>query len=372
MATDAAAAVNAHITATPRIGLAFSGGGFRAAAFGLGALRALHDRDLVKNLDVVSGISGGSLLTAMWAYGPPDFAEFDSTVVDLLSRGLTVELLRRALAPRLAGINMLNAVTAFPGTGRSRRSTRTEALVNALGARDFGARTMSQVTHPGTSVIISATDLSTGNAVRFGSQVSSCSALGDISEPVRVADAVAASAAFPAILPHLARTYSFTREDGTTQRKTVLMTDGGVYDNLGLTPLMPGRSRDYTSHVYDLDYIVAVDAGMGRVAQRAPNYWPGRMLRSFQITHTRAQDGIRSRVHDVAAHGDIKGFIYAYLGMKDWKLPTPVPDMVPRERVLNYPTDFAAMDRGDMVALTTRAEQLTRVLLDHYCPELGV
>ncbi|MEQ3552830.1 patatin-like phospholipase family protein [Pseudonocardia nematodicida] len=59
----------------PRVGIAFSGGGFRATAFGLGALRALHDVGLLEHVEVVSGISGGSLLTAMWAYGPSEFSE---------------------------------------------------------------------------------------------------------------------------------------------------------------------------------------------------------------------------------------------------------------------------------------------------------
>lgn len=363
--------MNPNHQATPKVGLAFSGGGFRATAFGLGALRAFHDRALLDNLAVVSGISGGSLLTAMWAYGPSDFAEFDATVVDLLSRGLQAELVRRAFAPRLAGVNMLSAISALQGTGHNRRSTRTEALVSALAAHDFGAKMMPQVTHKGTGIIISATDLSTGNAVRFGSEISSCSPLGVIEQPVPVADAVAASAAFPVLLPHLTRSYTFIKRDGTADCRTVLMTDGGVYDNLGLTPLMPGRSRAHTSHVYDLDYIIAIDAGIGRVAPRAPNYWPGRIARSFGIAHTRAQDGVRARIHETADHGQLKGFIYTYLGMHDLRLPAPIPDLVPRDRVFKYPTNFAAMTRDDLAALTTRGEQLTRALIDTYCPELG-
>ena len=64
-----------QVTGTrPRIGLALSGGGFRATAFGLGALRALYDRGVLDDVTVVSGISGGSLLAAMWAYGPGSFA----------------------------------------------------------------------------------------------------------------------------------------------------------------------------------------------------------------------------------------------------------------------------------------------------------
>lgn len=356
---------------TPRVGVAFSGGGFRATAFGLGALRALRDRDVLQDIQVVSGISGGSLLTAMWAYGPADFDTFDSNVVELLTHGLQAELIKRAVHPSLAAANLLSSIQALPATKRNRRSTRTEALVNALAARDFGTKTMADVTHPETDVIISAADLSTGNAVRFGSEVSACSPHGVITESVPVADAVAASAAFPVLLPHLNRSYTFTQRNGTTKRKTMLMTDGGVYDNLGLTPLLPGRSRAHTSHVHDLDYIVAVDAGIGRITHRAPNHWPGRMSRSFAIAHTRAQDSLRAHMHDLAQHGLLTGFVYSYLGMRDSRLPTPLPDLVPRESVFTYPTNFAAVAPNDLAALTTRGEQLTRVLLDLYCPNLA-
>lgn len=154
--------------------------------------------------------------------------------------------------------------------------------------------------HERLSTIISATDLSTGNAVRFGSKISSCSPHGFISEPVLAADAIAAAAAFPALLPQLQRTYTFNRLDGSQHRKAMQMIDGGVYDNLGLSPLLPGRSKKYTNHAYDLEYVIAIDAGIGRTAVRAPNCWPGRMKRSFEIAHTRAQDGSRAQVHELA------------------------------------------------------------------------
>jgi predicted acylesterase/phospholipase RssA len=357
----------------PTVGLAFSGGGFRATAFGLGALRALHDRYVLQDVAVVSGISGGSLLTAMWAYGPNSFDEFDATVTALLRRGLQFELARRTLGPRRAVANMASSAAAVPPgrLKRNRTSTRTEALVDALRSRDFGSKLMTEVTHTGLNTVISATDLSTGNAVRFGSKVSSCSPHGYISDSVRVADAVAASAAFPVLLPQLNRTYTFNRTDGSQHVKTMLMTDGGVYDNLGLSPLLPGRSAAFTSHVHDLDYLIAVDAGMGRTAPRAPNFMLGRLKRSFEIAHTRSQDGLRARVHELAATGQIRGFVYSYMGMQDSRLPVPLPDLVEHSRVATYPTNFARMSVEDLDAIATRGEQLTRALIDHYCPVLG-
>ena len=44
-----------------RIGLALSGGGFRAAAFHLGVMRRLQALNLLDKLDLVSCVSGGSI-----------------------------------------------------------------------------------------------------------------------------------------------------------------------------------------------------------------------------------------------------------------------------------------------------------------------
>jgi len=357
----------------PRVGLAFSGGGFRAAAFGLGAMRALNDRGILPDVRVVSGISGGSLLTAMWAYGPADFAEFDASVNGMLRTNLRNELFRRAMHPRLIASNARSVVLALPPRPlkRARASTRTEALVSAFAARTFGAKHMDEVTHPGLDTIISATDLSTGNAVRFGSAVSSCSPHGLIAGPITVAEATAASAAFPALLPQLNRTYTFTRSNGVKHRKTMLMTDGGVYDNLALSPILPGRSARHTSHVYDLDHVIAVDAGVGRSPKLAPNFMTGRLLRSFEIAHTRSQDGMRALIHEHRSAGRLQGLTYVYLGMPDNRLPVPVSDLVSHAAVKDYPTDFSPVPTDKLGALTNRAEQLTRALIDFYCPDLG-
>jgi hypothetical protein len=40
-------------------GLALSGGGIRSAAFSIGAMKALYDKDLMKEIDVISSVSGG-------------------------------------------------------------------------------------------------------------------------------------------------------------------------------------------------------------------------------------------------------------------------------------------------------------------------
>lgn len=364
---------------TPAIGLALSGGGSRAAAFHLGCLRALYDLDLLGRVRVVSGISGGSLLAALWAYGPKDFLDFDTSASELLRRGLQKDIALRALwPPTTAARNLMSATrTGLLCAARRlaaklrvvRRHHRTDALVGTLHDKAFADLRLTDVTHEALDVVLTACDLNTGKAVRFGSVCSSCTAFGTIVDPVAVAEAVGASAAFPVLLPALERSFLFER-DGQRQHHDVLLADGGIYDNLGTSVLDPTRSKGFTPHVYDVDYVVACDAGVGDPKAHAAHFWPTRLRRSFEITHRRTQDGGRASLHQTLVAGHIDGFVHAYLGMGDRRLPVPVRDLVPQPQVATYPTNFAAMSQENLRLISTRGEQLVRTLLPHYCPDL--
>src|SRR5258708_21740913 len=49
------------------IGLALSGGGFRATLFHLGAIRRLHELKILPKLTTISSVSGGSILNGFLA-----------------------------------------------------------------------------------------------------------------------------------------------------------------------------------------------------------------------------------------------------------------------------------------------------------------
>ncbi len=354
----------------PYVGLALSGGGFRAAAFGLGCLRALHDTGVLRHVRVVSGISGGSLLAALWAYGPTRFDDFDDATTQMLRRGLQRDLALGAVSPvHLARRAAQTRLRPISRDDAPPRTNRTHVLAQLLADRHFGARTVEDVTNQRLATVLSATDLASGKAVRFGSQASSCSGYGRIVEPVSVAEAVAASAAFPILLPALEKRFTFER-NGTRTPRTVALTDGGVFDNLGLSVLEPGRNPRYTDHVYNCDYVIACDAGRRETSASTARWFPRRLQRSFDITYRKTQDGSRGRLHSAGATGQIRGFVHAYLGMNDSRLPLPASGLVPAARVNKYPTNFAAMAADDIDALSARGQQLSRLLLQHYCPSL--
>ena len=88
----------------PRIGLALSGGGYRASLHALGALRALEDSGLLSRVEIVSSVSGGSLTAAYYIYrraSEGDDFQFDDFQADLLTILSSYELPRSVLAAEL-------------------------------------------------------------------------------------------------------------------------------------------------------------------------------------------------------------------------------------------------------------------------------
>lgn len=388
------------------IGLCLSGGGSRAMAFHLGCLRALHQRGTLSKVDVVSTVSGGSVIGAMYAFSDDSFEDFELRVWNTLKRGFVKSIARHLLLSPIAfqvlGTKLIAGATAF-GTGILRNSvglierllprssraepplasqiqpplrrwaSRTTAFEAALEARLFDQRLVTSQRRNDINVVINACELRTGTAFRFGNQHTGSWRFGTLeNNDASVALAVAASAAYPAFLPAIDRYFKFRPlRGGNCAKHRVILTDGGVYDNLGVTCMEPGRNPKFSTNVFTPDYIICCDAGPGQFdATPLPYGWATRMARSFETTHRQVQHGAQTRLHQWREHGALKGFVYAYLGQQDERLPSKPNDFVTRDRVVIYPTDFSPMPEADIIALSARGEQLTQMLLEHYCREL--
>ena len=73
-----------------RIGVSLSGGGYRAAAFHLGTLKKLHELGILQKTDVISTISGGSILGAYYCVYDGEFASFEEEMILALMISLSV------------------------------------------------------------------------------------------------------------------------------------------------------------------------------------------------------------------------------------------------------------------------------------------
>ena len=360
------------------IGLALSGGGSRAIAFHLGCLRALHDRGVLERVSVLSAVSGGAVVGALYAYSGSDFDCFDAAVVQLLRGGLQTAIVRNVLSPRLLLKILATKLVASPAAVAARVlraepplrrwASRTDGLERALRSL-YGNQQVSSVARPNLDVVINACELRTGTAFRFGNRRSGSWRFGEITgNSVEVAHAVACSAAYPLLLPPLDRCFLFER-DGARSVERVVLTDGGVYDNLGLSCLDPGRDERHSLHTYQPEYLICCDAGQGQSrGNKIPFGFVSSTTAAMESVFRKAHDSALKRLHMHRQEGGLAGFALPYLGQMDDALPERPADLVRREDVVDYPTNFAAMAERDIELLSRRGEQLTRVLLAHYCP----
>lgn len=240
-------------------GITLSGGGTRAAAFGLGVLRemkatAFHwdgrDTTLLDEITFVSGVSGGSILAAHYA------AFGDETLRTFEADFLRVDV-PRSLASRLANPSDLHNLTS-PWYGRSH--LLAEELDKLFRGRTFG----DVATRAGApDLLITATDLRNGFAFEFTQE--QLALLCTDWREVPLSFAAASSAAVPLLLSPMtlhnhagncpnepaSRDASSTGDYRThlrealaagyadvTQRPYVHLVDGGLADNLGLRGLL--------------------------------------------------------------------------------------------------------------------------------------
>jgi NTE family protein len=218
-----------------RVGLALSGGGFRAAAFHLGVFRKLRDLGLLWKLDLLTCVSGGSIAGAFLAchWGEDDALEQLDTYL------------------RTSSI----AVASVVGGALDPFHSRLDKLAETYERDLFGQRSLGSLL-AGPRLYLNATNLATGNMFFFAAGGGKEAEMGEwelgtIPAPdFRLSRAVAASSAFPPVFPPL----RMDRTDyPSTQVDYVCLTDGGVYDNLGVNPLFRKRNA--------LDYLIVSDAG---------------------------------------------------------------------------------------------------------------
>src|ERR1700687_942436 len=383
-----------------KIGLALSGGGSRAVAFHLGCLRALNRLGILNRVEVISTVSGGSGIGARLHAHTCDFASCEVKMRTLLALGLAGPMRRKLFS--LLGLKITAAFVLVgavavcvallrllvkglglvaPGamTGLWERleirsplhrfASRTTLLEAVLEERLFNRVRLGDLPrHP--QLVVNATELRTGSAFRFGTLESGSWRWGKLhGNSVSGAHAVAGSAAYPLFLPAFDETLTFD-QNGQVSDQRVVLTDGGIYDNLGLGCLWSDRSEGISLNVIPVDTIICCSAGYGLRQEPPSQFLFGRMLSVFSAVFDRAQNAAIHRLHEAKRTGRIKGFILPYLGQLDRELPDPPADLVRREEAHAYPTDFNAMSDEWIERLSSRGEQLPVCLARAYLPEL--
>lgn len=291
------------------VALAFSGGGMRASAFSYGVLRALDDivvdeepyqRSMVDNVRVMAGVSGGAITASYFGYrGRDDYRDFDERF-----------LYRNAEGSMLTTVSPITVSRALAG-GVNDRSSFARWMDQNL----YNGQTFSAFETPNApSIWIHASDIYNRTPFLF-SKDTFASLCSDINK-VKIADAVAASAAVPVVFtpvvieadkhdcqykPPNWLTRAIERPEASIRLKAyadalsayqnnkdlryIHLVDGGLTDNLGITGLMLERAASQTPYgplsaeaAVKLRHFIfiVVDAGQGKAqnwASSAQSPW---------------------------------------------------------------------------------------------------
>jgi NTE family protein len=278
------------------IALCLSGGGYRAMLFHLGALWRLNELAYLGKLDRISSVSGGSITAGVlglhWnklgisANAPaPGFA----TIVDEVRRmaGITIDV--GAVLKGLFG----------PGTV-------SDHVCAAYDKTLFHGATLQDLPDQ-PRFVIDATNVQSAALFRFSKPYARDWRVGEIPNPrIPLAVAVTASSAFPPVLSPLELDpgrYGCTFQPGPPYPAKIVLTDGGVYDNLGLETAWKECST-----------ILVSDAGGHAAPQPQPSRnWPMHAYRVLEIIDDQVRS-LRTRTTiDAFTSGERAG---AYFGIR--------------------------------------------------------
>ncbi len=229
------------------LALCLSGGGYRAMMFHVGAILRLNDLGALARLRRVASVSGGSVTAATLGKNWSKLA-WDAPRERVRAESLTALLVEpiRHLARQTIDLPAIGWGAALPwhSISESLQAAYAKHLLGESTLQDFpDERAGSGDTPSAPRFVMVATNVKTGSLWRFSKPYMADYRVGIVDRPsVPLAAAVAASSAFPPFLSPMRmdlRGCAFRpgvpREPvAPPLREEAVLTDGGVYDNLGL------------------------------------------------------------------------------------------------------------------------------------------
>ena len=319
--------------------------------FHLGSLWRLNEAGILGRLNWVSSVSGGSIIAAKlglewnqlkFAAGSANANAFQTLLVDPIRNiaGRTVDVKSIAVGLLLPGISISDRVAA----------AYDKYLFDGRKLADLPDDTAGTAPR----FVLNATNVQTGSLWRFSRPYMADWQVGIWSKPdIRVAVAVAASSAFPPILspcvlsleqkPDPIPTGQIPPRYGKIPYTThVVLSDGGVYDNLGLETAF----KRY-------DTILVSDGGMKMSPDPDPHD-------DWALHSKRVLDLIDNQVRALRKRQMIGAFVQKLRTGAYWGVATHLEDYQLPADPFGYlaPKKPAWKDTGDLASTPTRLAAL--------------
>jgi len=346
------------------IGLAVSGGGFRATLFHIGTLWRLNELGVLARLTRVSSVSGGSITAALLGLRWSQLA-FQGGVATNFEPLVVIPL--RRFCERAVDASAVGEGALLPWKKIS-DAVREEYEQHLLGTATLQA--LPDVPR----FVLNATNFATGRGFRFSKPYAGDYRIGLLRNPTfRISLAAAASSAFPPFLSPVMLEppdpKAFVQSEGADLwhriefRRRIALTDGGVYDNLGLETVW---NR--------FDTVLCSDAGAPFQPDPAfDTAWHRQALRALDVATDQSRALRKRALVDDLKRGVRKG---AYFGIdteiQDFGAPGALPVAPAKARALaTLRTRLAPFSEPEQCELINFGYALCDAAIRSRAPTLG-
>jgi len=297
-----------------RFGVGLSGGGYRAAAFHLGTLQKLHELELLDKVDVLSTISGGSIIGAAFCLKTDEFPDFEKRMIGSLSSKNVITfvlmswrgLLTMGLILLCLSLSVILSFTRFAPWSilplvilllillrfQFRIFPVSKIIERAYDKFFYNKAKLSELCDT-PELAIGSTNLQTSRPFTFSKRKIEDSAYANYRRPIKfngadfpVARAVIASSCVPfGFTPVKIDPVFFQDHDAAIESKVnPQLVDGGVYDNQGVQKLTQ------TGSSYACDIVLVSDAGNKLPFEKAYNNTFTLLLRTVETFMVRIKN----------------------------------------------------------------------------------
>ncbi|MFZ2725842.1 MAG: patatin-like phospholipase family protein [Methylococcaceae bacterium] len=376
-----------------KIGLALSGGGIRAAVFHSGVLKYLAEKGMLEQVSFISTVSGASLLVGLiYEISKNKFPSSKEYLEDVFPE---IEKLLTSKNLQITAIKIL--IKSFfcpPNWGDL--LNRGNILAKALKCSWKIVNNLQDISdYP--RWVINGTTQETGKCWRFSKERMGDYKTGYVINPdILIADAIAASAAFPPYIDHYklnVSSYSWKHYEKDVEFKNAgqpikvinpnmrsyHITDGGIYDNLATEAVFKKFGEELRDNI---NYLIISDAGSALDIREVHLSIFSKTIRNFDIIMAQVV-GLRLRAifrffRDNQNTGVIVkiGSTIQHLLEESKKIETAnkikveVDDFLIDEDVkkaAEYPTDLNKIIKQDFNLISRHGYETTKIQMSLYC-----
>ena len=287
------------------IGLCLSGGGYRAMVYHVGALVRINEFGFLPRIQEIASVSGGSITAAALALSWSSLNFDRNGRAKNLAEAFVIPVIRLAGIPIDVRAILVGLLPGFSAAAE---------IAKAYDRHLFHGATLQDLPDRPRFTFM-ATNLQTGSNWRFAKGYAADYRVGRINQPtLPLSGVVAASSAFPPFLSPVRLAFgprTVQPMEGADLHKPpftegAVLTDGGVYDNLGLERVWR-RCRT----------ILVSNAGRSTPVLGAPSgRWVGQIFRTLDLVQQQAEN---SRKRILFGMHNLKQREVAF-----WSIDTPI------------------------------------------------